>query len=71
MILSTFSMVALNKIYYINIGEMTRMMPKGNLLKKSEKHRRTKEKKQPALGQATKTPFQPVEMECDHGHISC
>jgi hypothetical protein len=38
---------------------------------KSEKHRRTKVKQQPALGQATKTPFQPEELECDHGHISC
>jgi hypothetical protein len=45
--------------------------PCGQTPETSEKHRRTKVKQQPALGQATKTPLQPVELECDHGHISC
>jgi hypothetical protein len=43
----------------------------GQTPEKSEKHLRSKVKQQPALGQATKKPLQPAELECDHGHISC
>ena len=54
-----------------SVNATGRPTPCGQTREKSEKHRRTKVKKQSALGQATKTPFQPVELECDHGHISC
>ena len=54
-----------------SVNATGRPTPCGQTPEKSEKNRRTKVKKQPALGQATKTPFQPVELECDHGHISC
>jgi hypothetical protein len=48
-----------------------RPTPCGQTQGKNEECRQTKVKQQPALGQATKTPLQPVELECDHGHISC
>jgi hypothetical protein len=55
-----------------SVNAIGRPTPCRQTPEKSEKHRRTKvKKKKTALGQATKTPFQPVELECDHGHISC
>jgi hypothetical protein len=54
-----------------SVNATGRPTPCGQTPEKNEKHRRTKVKQQLALGQATKIPLQPVELECDHGHISC